>query len=130
MIIERLLMATLLIVAGMGMYLLFRYWHMQRLNRLTTVAVTRPTLLYFRSDDCPSCPTQARYLDQLTRSWHGRVTIENIDANAEPETAASYGIFTLPTTVLVDEGGAVRQVNYGVTHTNKLMQQIKVMNDV
>jgi hypothetical protein len=47
-----------------------------------------------------------------------------VDADVEPEKAARYSVFTLPTTILVDEAGVVRQINYGLTHTSRLSQQV------
>jgi thioredoxin-like negative regulator of GroEL len=67
---------------------------------------------------------QARYLEQLGQAWVGRLSIQKVDADTEPEEAARYGVFTLPTTILVDEAGVVRQINYGLTHTSRLSQQV------
>jgi thioredoxin 1 len=83
-----------------------------------------PLLLYFRSDNCGPCVTQARFLDQLTEKWPGDLKIEKIDTDSEPETARHYGVFTLPTTILVDKLGKVREVNCGLTNCNKLAQQL------
>jgi thioredoxin-like negative regulator of GroEL len=57
--------------------------------------------------------------------WSGRLTIESIDAAQEPDKAAQFRIFTLPTTILVDKAGVVREINYGLTHTQKLKKQLE-----
>lgn len=121
--IERFLIVLLLIVIGMGAYAAFSQIHMRRLKQVTP-ASCQPTLLYFGSDSCAACPVQVRYLDELAQRWPGRVTIRKIDAEREPEKAAEYGVFTLPTTLIVDEMGVVKQINYGVASVHKLSQQV------
>lgn len=81
-----------------------------------------PWVLYFRSDHCTSCETQAELftkLDTQTRSL-----IEPVDVDAEPDRAEAYGILTLPTTLILDASGEVQQINYGVTKPEKLKRQL------
>ncbi len=132
MIVERVLLTGVLVVLGALVFALARQSHVWRLNRVArgaqvaeTAVPGLPTLLYFRRDGCAACPTQARYLDQVGERWNGRVIIRKIDADAEPETAAQFGVFTLPTTLVMDNMGHVRQINYGLTHTQKLIQQLE-----
>jgi thioredoxin-like negative regulator of GroEL len=117
----RLLVTVLLLGMGTAVFYLFRHWHMQR---LTALPANVPTILYFRSDSCAACPTQHRYLDQLQALWHGRLQIQPIDVDREQETAVKYGVFTLPTTLIIDESGKIRQINYGLTNSHKLQQQL------
>lgn len=123
--IERLLLTLLLLLAGVAVYYIFRQVH---LRRLAPVAATEPTLLYFRSDSCAVCPTQHRYIDQLREMWHGRLAVRQINVDEEQETAVQYGVFTLPTTLLVDASGNVRQINYGLTNAHKLRQQLETLS--
>ena len=117
--LERLALVLVLAAAGVAAYALLRQLH---LRRMPTVATVKPTLLYFRADHCAACPTQSRYVDQLAAQWDGH--IERIDAERDPATAARYRVFTLPTTVLIDGGGQVRHVNYGLTDAHKLGRQV------
>lgn len=140
MITERILLTGILAVLGVVVVTVMRQAHMRRLNRTAmpmkaagaivpeTAVSAYPTLLYFRSDGCAACPTQARHLDQLMDRWNGRVSIRKIDADAEPEAAAQFGIFTLPTTIVMDGAGIVRQINYGLTNTHKLIQQLETLS--
>ncbi|MCA9974173.1 MAG: thioredoxin family protein [Chloroflexota bacterium] len=134
MIIERVLLTGVFAILGILVFTVMRQTHVRRLNRAgqqgqakETAVFGQPTLLYFRSDGCAVCPTQSRYLDQLAERWHGRITIRKIDADAEPETAVQFGIFTLPTTIVMDSKGTVRQINYGLTHPHKLAQQLEAL---
>ena len=122
--IERLLITTLLILIGTTAYATFKRRHVRVLGDLETAVSHTPTILYFASDSCAACPSQARYLEQLLSSWKDRLVVQKIDTEAEPETAVKYGVFTLPTTILIDQQGDVREINYGLTHTQKLTQQI------
>ena len=101
---ERLLLTMILALLGIAAFMTMRYWHMRQANKAngTNLApVDRPTLLYFRSDSCPPCVTQAHYLQALERNYGSQVTIQKVDADVEPDLASRYGIFTLPTTLIV-----------------------------
>lgn len=123
--IERILIILFLAFVGSGACLGFKTYHMWRLGKVD--GRDRPLLLYFRSDHCMSCVTQTRYLEQLEQKWDRNLTIQKIDTDAEPDKAQQYGVFTLPTTILVDSLGKVRQVNYGLTNTQRLSQQLNAL---
>jgi len=113
---------------AVGAFQAFRLVHMRRMTHSAGGSGRDvPTLLYFHSDNCAVCPTQGRMLDQLVTKWSGRLAIERIDAEQEPETASRYGVFSLPTTILIDTTGQVKQVNYGLTHTAKLERQLSTL---
>lgn len=120
--IERLTLVLLLVAAGLAAYTLFRQAHVRRMQP-APVAAGRPTLLYFRGDGCAVCPAQGRYVDQLAAQWDN-LAVERIDAERDPETAARYRVFSLPTTILVDAAGQVRHVNYGLADAQKLGRQL------
>lgn len=124
MILERavisLALLALLAIAYMGL----RRWHVRRIGRRSGYGY-RPALLYFRSDHCAPCVTQSRLLQQLPEQVTKQITIERIDAERERDTADSFGIFTLPTILLLDRQGSVRHVNYGLTDAGKLARQLE-----
>ncbi len=120
--IERLALVLLLSLAAVAVYHGLRALHLRRMS--ATVGHGQPALLYFRSDTCAVCPAQGRVVDSLATQWSGRLKIERIDAEREPETAARYAVFSLPTTILVDSDGRVRHVNYGLADATKLQRQL------
>lgn len=122
--IERLLVTLILVLAGSGAFLAFRELHMRRASN-PAAASGRPTLLYFRSDTCAPCVTQARQLSQLPEPVQRLIEIRKVDADADPATAGRYGVFTLPTTVLLARDGTVKHINYGVTDAGKLARQVE-----
>jgi thioredoxin 1 len=129
---ERLFIVSLIIIVGIGLFQLLRLVHLRRIRRVEAgngraPSSAMPTLLYFHSDTCAACPTQGRMVEQLAAAWSGRLLIERIDAEREPEKAQRYAVFSLPTTILVDTVGQVRQVNYGLTPTTKLERQLAAL---
>ena len=123
--IERFLIILILAAVGAGAHTALKSFHMKRLGQIR--GENQPQLLYFRSDNCAPCVTQARYVEQLAQNWNGNLTIQKIDTDTEPDKARQYGVFTLPTTILVDKLGQVRQVNYGLTNLYKLSQQLNAL---
>lgn len=125
--IERIALLVTFSLAAVAAYYLLRAVHVRRMQPAAPQAATlsaTPALLYFRADSCAVCPTQGRIIDQVAALWNGHVRIETIDAEREPETAARYRVFTLPTTILRDSDGRVRQVNYGLADERKLARQL------
>jgi thioredoxin-like negative regulator of GroEL len=122
---ERLWLTILITALALALYLLLQVWHKQRIGRITAVANTRPLLLYFRGASCAACPTQSRFVEQVAQQFSSRLQIKTVDAEQEPEVAAAYGIFSLPTTIVMDTSGAVKHINYGLTYPQKLAQQLE-----
>ncbi len=126
MLIERLLLTLLIIAAAMAVYGGLRWLHQRRITlTLPPPAVSVARLLYFRSEACASCQTQARYLNQLAAHVGERLRIEKIDADQDQAAAAQYAVFTLPTTLIIDRAGQVRHINYGLTPPAKLTRQLE-----
>lgn len=120
------------VALAIALYYAFKHWQMTRISQRlsqplvgTTAVATQPTLLYFRSESCTVCPTQSHYIDKAAQDWNGRIVIQKIDAEREPEKADIYNVFTLPTTIFVDTHGQVREINYGLTQPHKLTQQVQ-----
>ena len=122
--VERTLLSLLLVLVGVTAYYLIKRQHVRRVPARSTPG-GRPMLLYFRSDHCPPCVTQARFLEELPDTIAGQIAIEKVDVEREKKKADEYGVFTLPTTLLLDPGGVVRHVNYGLTDAGKLTRQVE-----
>ncbi len=120
--IERLALVLLLVGAAVAAYYLFRMAHIRRMRPAAPAGL--PTLLYFRSDTCAVCPTQGRFVNEVAATWDGRLRVQTIDAALETELTSQFQVFTLPTTILLDEQGKVSAVNYGLTDSSKLSRQL------
>jgi thiol-disulfide isomerase/thioredoxin len=122
-VIERLFVTVLLIAVGTMAYRLLAQRFMRRAST-ATAARGRALILYFRSDACPPCVAQWRFLEQVQREFGDALAIEKIDIERDHEQATMYGIFTLPTTLVVGPDGAVRFTNFGLTPARKLSAQV------
>ena len=126
--IERFIISLLLILLSTGLIFAFRYGHMQRASKAASAGSAgegQPALLYFRSDRCAPCVTQSKYLNVLQEEVGEGLNIQRIDTDVDREKADKYGIFTLPTTLIINEQGEVKHINYGLAPTSKLAQQVE-----
>jgi thiol-disulfide isomerase/thioredoxin len=121
--LERIIFAGILVIIGTAVYWAFKHQHMRSLR--IDLALDRPTLLYFRNDACSPCMTQAHYIEILEKQFQDKFSLQKIDTDLEPEKAAKYGVFTLPTTLVIDQQGDVKYINYGLTNTFRLSQQLE-----
>lgn len=120
--IERILLALALAAVGYLAFAALTAWHKRRIGQ---TAESQPALLYFHSDSCAACPTQAHFVAQAAEMLARPFALRQIDAEHEAEESRRYGVFSLPTTIVVDGAGAVKHINYGLTHSAKLVQQLE-----
>ena len=128
--IIRLLITAILLLIGFAVFFALRYLHTRRANGINSQsdsAVGSPSLLYFRSDNCAPCVAQGRHLEILEDKLGDNISIMKVDVDRERELAQEYGVFTLPTTFLLDSSGKVQQINYGLTTATKFIQQMERM---
>ena len=147
--LDRVLIAAFLILAGIGAFWVFRQQHLHRATaalagRSTPITnrppgagaeppasglpAGKPALLYFRSDACVPCVAQARFIQQLQAEYGDGLLVEKVDADKDQAAAERYGVFTLPTTLVVDRTGRVRHANYGLTDARRLASQLASLN--
>lgn len=132
--IERLLIALVLIVAGVVAYQLF----IQAQRRYTTALVPRdpllkdiergtPIIVYFTTPMCAPCRTiQTPALSKLQTELGEKLHIIKIDATEQPQDADRWGVFSSPTTFIIDSEGKTQAVNHGVADYAKLKRQLEI----
>lgn len=82
-------------------------------------------ILAFSSADCHQChQLQMPALQRLLRARSNDVSVLEIDAPSSPELTQRYRVLTLPTTVVLDDTGRARAVNYGFADTGRLLEQV------
>lgn len=82
-------------------------------------------VLAFSSEDCGPCHTLQRpALSRLLDARQGQVTVVEIDAQSSPDLTQRYAVLTVPTTVVLDETGKARAINYGFAPLAKLIAQV------
>ncbi len=131
--LERFLILSVVMLAGVIAYSLFKQWQLwqvaERANGLTTMKNGTPTILLFTAEYCYPCKSQQLpAIDRLkTEVGENALQVIHVDVESEPEMAAEWGVFSLPTTYILDQEGKPRQVNHGVTSTETLKQQLKTL---
>ncbi len=85
----------------------------------------RPAVLAFTSPDCAACEaTQHPALEELSVRTGGQVDIREVNVLAAGSLVRALGIFSVPSTVVVDGGGRVVAVNIGYAATDRLLAQL------
>ena len=132
--LERLLIACLLIVVGLVSYRGLKWWCLHRACRLgaqdpllSTFVPGRPGILYFTSEACSACRTQQQPALARLQAGFGQeqVQIIRVDADHHLPDAERWGVMSLPTTFVLDRQGLPKAVNYGVASAEKLGRQLQ-----
>jgi len=76
----------------------------------------RPAVALFTSPSCAECATQ--------RSVLPGVRVLEVDAAAQPEVAARFGVLTAPSTAVLGPEGSVRALNHGFAPADRLAAQL------
>ena len=138
--IERLLIAMLLVAALFGAIALVRLSLRQRdrriVRRLRAAARGNegrdgdgapsgvPRIVYFTTKSCELCRVkQEPVLERLAREF-GPVVIEQHDAIVETALAAEYGVFSTPTTAVYDRHDRLVTINRGFADVDRLVEQL------
>jgi thioredoxin 1 len=87
------------------------------------IASEVPVLVDFWAEWCPPCHRLAPVLEELADEYEGRARIVKLDADANPQTIARYGILSMPTLTVYRAGEVVSQV-IGAQPKAKLRAQL------
>lgn len=85
----------------------------------------RPTIVAFKGPACRECTVQAREIEHLGEPG---VRILELDASDREDVARTFGVLTVPTTVVLDGGGRVEAVNHGLAQRATLSAQLARAN--
>ncbi len=124
--LERFILAIGLVIAGLVMYGMLLALQRRRVTQRvqSTAPADRAELLIFTSPTCAPCKLQQiPIVDQLLIDWHDRIDLRFIDVTEHPEIASQYGVWSLPTTIVLKADRSVVAINQGVTSAQKLRQQ-------
>jgi thioredoxin 1 len=99
------------------------------LARLGTAPDGRPTLVTFSTPSCAACHTaQAPAVTQVEQQFGpSNLRVVRVDAARQPDVAQSFGIMTVPSTVVLDPGGRLAAVNHGFTSSQRLVRQLQTI---
>ena len=130
--LDRLILAGVIIALGTATWILFNRLSIRRLVMvapadpiLTGARRGVPTILYFTTPDCIPCRTLQRpALNEIEATMGSRVQVIEIDSVEQPDVADRWGVFSAPTTFILDEQGKPRRVNRGVALADTLKKQL------
>ena len=77
-------------------------------NFQTEVAESEiPVLLDMWAAWCGPCRMVSPIVDELAGDYAGRIKVGKLDVDAEPQIAATFGVASIPTIVLIKDGKVV-----------------------
>ena len=131
--IERIIILVVLAAASLIAYRAFNRWKLRRINEqdqlFTHFVPGKPGVVLFTAEYCYPCVTQQqpairRLVDQVGEK---AVQVIHVDVEKNPEIAQRWGVLSLPTTFILDRDGKPRDINHGVTPTEKLKRQLDLI---
>jgi len=135
MSLERLIIALLLLAAGAAIYLWLRWRQLRRAAAdpldplLAALHPGTPAIIYFTTPTCIPCQMQQRpAIEQVRGRLGSAVQVLEVDASLDLHHAERWGVFTAPTTFILDRSLKPRVVNHGVADVNKLIQQVRAVS--
>ena len=130
--LERLIAALGLVVVGLVAYRGLLALQQRRVTRhaRSGTQVDRATLLIFTSPTCAPCKLQQLpIVERLMIDWRDRIEVRMIDVMEQPEVAQQYGVWSLPTTIVLKADRSVAAINQGVASDKKLREQFMAATD-
>jgi thioredoxin 1 len=133
--IERLVIVLLLGILGLLAYQGVLRGQKRRAKtasqEMKSLEFNIPTIVYFTTPSCGPCILQQTpILKQLQADLgEDQLRLIKIDAQAEPETAAQWGVLSVPTVFILDDAGEPRQVFNGVVGIDRLKQELYAFSD-
>jgi len=76
----------------------------------TVGASQQPVLVDFWATWCAPCKMLKPIVEELAAEYKGRVTLAELDVDANPNTASKFGVLSIPTLILF-RGGKPAQAN-------------------
>ncbi len=133
--IERLLIAGILVGLGVVSWIAFNRLSVRRVAQyapadplLATLRDGVPAIVYFTTPFCEPCRTlQKPALTALERDLGPSIQVIQVDASEQPDIADRWGVFSAPTTFILDTHHTPRQVNRGVASTETLKKQLQTV---
>lgn len=83
-----------------------------------------PLLLDFSAEWCGPCKQMAPIIEAVAREYRGKLRVGMVDVEASPQTAARFGVLSVPTFVILSADGKEATRFNGAVPRRKLDEAI------
>lgn len=73
------------------------------------LASKEPVLVDFYADWCGPCKMLAPVVEELAAEYEGKAAVVKVNVDHSPKTAQAYGVMSIPTVILFQDGKPVNQ---------------------
>jgi thioredoxin 1 len=85
-----------------------------------------PVLVDFWAVWCGPCQMQNPILEDIAKEYEGKATVCKINVDENQVTAAKYGVMSIPTLMLFNQGQLVKQM-VGVQSKEVLVEELNLL---
>ena len=84
----------------------------------------KKVLIDFYADWCGPCKMQSPIVDEIAEEQDGVVKVGKINVDDSPELAEKYGVMSIPTLIVI-ENGEIKKQFVGLTSKDMILESLK-----